>query len=522
MIRLFIYSLFILFVFSVYRANANQRDSVSHIMQKERYYNTKNYMFHYSKVISAANLWEGPSWSVMDFSVNQQHREFKAPQMFGNGNSIRFETESLQKLDSAGYTFYGKFSYQTNRDFNSEYNQSYLIPDNGSPLYLFTPVKGKWETQEYYFKGGASKRINNRLFVGASMSYSGDLFNRIIDVRNKQKNLSIELSPSLSYLLNDNNAISLAFGYNRKKAEPSNTNYYPRPGDDRNYWIYINKGLGTYERINVGYGLYFLTSAFDLSALWSRKINNDRLSFIFSYKSGNDIVQSKLNRPQTNTFYKLGKYSWSSFESDLVYTADIFGLKTINRLQFEMFEGLGYTHNDSQNQYQQSYKYTHNHISLASLLFPKTGFINFIDLKLDYYHKYALDFNYAQKYSYDNLLTNITLNVFNSSILWGKLSYQLSAIANVNLSYEHDPMSARTNIYTVNILNPTLSYNTMNYALVAPSIIWEKSIAGGYVFGFEVGGSIAKPITINYINSNTNLSTDSINNSVYFSFKFIF
>lgn len=516
-------SIIMLSILVIPKIYGHEKSRKSALLHKERSYNLGYYNLLFNNVISATNLWEGPSWSTIELSFNQVDREFKTPQMFGNGNYIQFETESIQKLDSLPFAFYGKFRYKTSRDFNSEFNQFYKIEDNGNPFYFFTPAKGKWETQEYFFKGGASiQLLKDKVFVGASMGYAGDLYNRIIDIRNRQTNLLIEISPSVTYKISQINSISLGFRYTRHKYEPIMSNYYQRPGDDRTYWLYLNKGMGTHERVNMGFGLYFLTNSYDLTGQWIGSVGDDLMSVDFTYHSGINSVDSKNNIPQTNDFYKLGKYELNRLNGRIGYKRDLFGFKSLNNLFFEKSNGSGFTHNDQQNQYQKSYSYSAIKAGLSSHIFPGSFLVNHFKVGLKIEDISGLDLNYGQKYSFINVVPELMINMLNHKFLKGYMSYGFTLNANLNLGFSHDPVGAKTSIYTTSILYPTLTYKTLDYLVAAPSVLWEKNLKNNYMIGFELGGSIAKPIKINYINTYTSTMLTDINNSVYIVFKFIF
>jgi hypothetical protein len=516
-----------LIILSAYQlGNAEQTDveTKRELFNREREYSSSNYFLHFNRITSATHLWEGPIWSEMELTINQYNNPFKTPYMFRNGNSIEFSTESVQKIDSLGYAFYGKFSYKTNRDFDSDYNQFYKMPDYGNPIFLFVPVKGNWETQEYYFKGGISKEIvKRRLYVGASMSYNGNLFNRIIDTRNRQTDLSIHLSPSITYNLSNKNSLSLAFNYNRAKYEPLNSHYSQRPGDDSNYWLYLNKGLGTYERLNTGYGFYSIINNFDISTQWHKKYRQNNLfTATFSFENGSNIFQSKVNIPETNDFFKLGKYDWQNIGGQISISNKLFSKRALSSLSFKNIKGKAFTYNIQQSQYQNSYKYTGRSLSAMSKIFVDRSILNFCSLAFHINYVNAIDMNYGHRYSYTNIIPVLLANLFSVNFLKGEISSQITASGNYNYSFIHQPLSAISNIYTTGIAYPSLSYYTSNYFVLNPSIFWEKIVNNRVLFGLELGASVLKPLSINYINSYTTIGTDDMNKSLYLTLRVVF
>lgn len=95
-------------------------------------------------------------------------------------------------------------------------------------------------------------------------------------------------------------------------------------------------------------------------------------------------------------------------------------------------------------------------------------------------------------------------------------------LTDINLSFIHDPVGARSNLYTTEIAYPTLSYLTSDYLVIKPSFLWERVFSKGIVAGAELGYGYVKPFRINYINNNTSVSLADINKSVYLKVKVAF
>lgn len=490
----------------------------------ERDYQNRNYTLHFDKIASAKNLWTGESWSAIALSAHQFHREFKTPQMFGSENSVMLQTESIQMIDSSGYAFYGKFYYKTDREFNSHFNQVHTIPSYGNPFYLFMPRKGKWETQEYFLEGAASKNIvKEKLFAGFHISYSGDLYNKVVDTRNKQTNMSVVLSPSLTYNFSEKDYLSLSFMYKRDKYKPLNSNKYQQPGDDPDYWLYMNQGMGTYDRPTIGYGLISETDTYEFAAQWHRRIDFDKyFTFTVSADLAQNMLNSTVSKPQSNETYIYGKYDYNVLKASVAYTSGFREGKLLGAIEYNQVSGKGNIYNEQQSVYQKSYSYKSRNATAFLAYYPKSAIINKIQFSLKYDYSYGLDLNYGQTYSYTNILPDISASFLSHKLFNGNVFYNLGGSFNYNLDNSHSPVGAFSNIYTKSILNPTLSYATSNYLSANSSIVFQTNVTKDILGEFEMGGSFLKPITLNYINSDTIVSLDDMNNSVYLIFKVIF
>lgn len=487
-------------------------------------YQRKLFDVHFGKLASKYNLWKGNTWSDIGLYFNNTNRDYKAPQMYGSENSLSLGTESVQRIDSMGYTFYGKFSYKTDRFFDSKFNQVHSFPEYGNPFYLFTPLTGKWETQEYYLEGGAAKSIvENKLSLGVHIIYGGSFFNKTNDTRNKQTNSSISISPSITYGIGAANHVSLAFIYSRDKYKPMNSNHYAIPGDDPDYWLYLNQGLGTYYRPSLGYGLVSLNNSYGMNTEWYIAFSDDKnLTLNISADLSEDINRSVISKPSSDDPYIYGKYKLLKYNASINYSNSIGNGRLISVLKYQGISGNGHTFNEEQLSYQKSYNFSSRVVSFSTDYYNQNLFARKLSLSVDYDYTYGIDLNYGQKYSYSNVIPRFSIVFPSHSIFKGRMSYILDFYSNLNLDYFHDPVGARENIYTKEILSPTIAYETSNYVSVSPSINYSIRLTNKMLANFNFGVGLFKPLSVNYENLNTSLSTDVYNSSVFTAFKIIF
>lgn len=467
-----------------------------------RSYDYEEFNSIYSFVPSTMNLWRGGSWSSINARYEFNERNFKSTQMFSREYLYGFDSESIQKIDSLDVTFYGKFLYNTTRAFDASYNLFYKHKNNGSPFYLFTPAKGNWQTQTYLVKGGASKSFFNRkLHVGVMLSYTGDMFNRVLDTRNSNIDLNTEVHPSLTYMFTPDHAFSFGVNYRRNKMEPRLSNYFPRPGDEENYWIYINKGMGTFEHVNTGYSVFSITHSLDYTANWHLKIDGLTLSADASYLDGGEEWQTKFSRPNTADLFEIAKYDWNRIigRISLSSPASRWNAGSVSSLEYEMLDGLGYTFNESAQLYQKAYSYNKIQIKFNSDLLFDRNMVNKLGVNFVFEVNDALDLNYGHKSSFTNLNSVLKIGAMKMPVLKGSLYVDLDFMHNLNLVNSHNPLSADSNIFTVNIHKPYLRYRTTDYIAISPVIVWEKRVSKNIAFGVELSGILLNPYNENYV-----------------------
>lgn len=490
---------------------------------RDRNYNYDLFNSIYSSVPSAMNLWKGGSWSTMDVKYQYVEREFKSTQMFSRESAYTFVSESIQKIDTLDVIFYGQFMYQTSNSFDAKYNLYYRTKEVGSPFYFFVPANGNWQTQKYFVKGGVSKSIlNKKMYVGASVSYSGDLFNRTIDIRNSKKELDIVIFPSLTYNISKKQSVSAGVNYSRNKKEPRLSSYFPRAGDDTNYWIYFNKGMGTYEHVNMGYSVSAISHSLDYILKWVNDSDKYTLSADLSFSSGSEKWQSKFNKPDLAEFYDLTKYDLYQYSSKISLAIPFSSFSTLSSIKFFMMDGTGSTYNEPNQKYQDSYIYDRLNISLASNFLFFRDHANKIGVDVSYDVTDRLDLNYGQKTSISTLTTSLGVGLIKLPLLKGVLFLDLNLFNSLNLDSFHDPVSASSNIYTTGIIRSAFRYETSDYYAISPLINWEKLIKNKYYVGFELGYSYINPYKINYDIAGDNSFRNGSNNAINFSLKFVF
>jgi hypothetical protein len=488
----------------------------------DRQYQYDNFMLHYAGMASAMSIWQGDRYSYMNLGGDVFNGDFITPQMFENGSSIDFNTESFFRNDSLESVFYGEFGFNSRKDNNASWNLFYSPAENGSQFGILTPAEGKWESQEYRIKGSVSRRIiNEKIFFGLCFNYKGDINNRINDVRNNQINLFIDLAPSLTYSINEMNSISLGLAYSRSKMEPKTSTFISR-SQQPNYRQYFFSGLGPMDKeFYLGTGIYRITSKYEFNSQWIYSDQNNVFSVKYSLLTGNELWEEKINIPFTNDFPQPYKYDWIENKGKLAITNQSQLFKSISSFSFSLKDGMGYTFNEKNDIFQKAFTYYNLLLNLESGIYLQMRYLEFVKPAIVFNNVSILDLTNGQKEEYSTLKATIDLSLLKTRLFKGDLMFLGGAGLNKNLNYIHDPLGADDIDYTINVIYPSMSYLTSDFIVFSPGINWEKTIKK-VLLSFEAGGHFINPTRINYQNQYTNISESSYYRNAYLDIKLVF
>jgi hypothetical protein len=75
-------------------------------------------------------------------------------------------------------------------------------------------------------------------------------------------------------------------------------------------------------------------------------------------------------------------------------------------------------------------------------------------------------------------------------------------------------------MYTIEILQPLLRYQTADFIAFSPSVNWEKNLVNNLIIGVELGGTYINPYKMNY-NLN-NAPEFGVNKGMNFALRVVF
>lgn len=138
---------------------------------------------------------------------NRVSGSFKHPLLASESNYGGFETERFQELKN--WKLYGKFGLDFGKDKNVG-NATQLDPLRLNPFIVVDSLQGDWNKQNYALETKiASPIVSERFSFGLGFDYKVSTGARQRDPRPQGTSNNLALTPSMTFLLNERNAIAL-------------------------------------------------------------------------------------------------------------------------------------------------------------------------------------------------------------------------------------------------------------------------------------------------------------------------
>lgn len=509
-----------LITFGSYCSYANERDSVKvedmieSSLQREEYYSL------YAKIPSLLRLWDNPDYSIISLKLGSSQGDYTHPQLLSSKKLLTVHTESIKSMPKKGWRFYGSVAYSNGNASTGKWNMSYYLPTNGSPYYYMIEQKGTWKMQSYLFNVSMQKDISNRLSVGLSLKYLGDLTFRTFDSRNDNTTLEMEMTPSVTLRMGNRDYLSTGLFVNRVKNESSISNKYQHGDEPEKYHLFFNEGMGTWDNspsvmrmMDVKYG-FFLS--------WRRVKESCKLDVV--YRAYLDQEEWKLMSISTLLDMSLNITKYSSFNHELL-------VRYINKGAFGNFRsvldvknilGIGNVYNDNAGRYIDNYEATIINANLYAGYVKNNYFLKHIYANFNFQNSSANDYNYGHTLSYNNLESSVGIDL----LLRDKSNLNFIAGPVVSfkkfLTGEHSPMAAATNFYNTAIAMPAFAFLTTDSYKVGAKFGVQLNMSNQNRLELLIKGDFVKPISINnYLESATFSKKDNyFNLSVAISLNF--
>ncbi|MFA7116475.1 MAG: DUF6850 family outer membrane beta-barrel protein [Bacteroidales bacterium] len=419
------------------------------------------FMQLYAPTPSLLKQWCFNEFSMVSFGYNVNKNDFHPVTLPSSRNNMTLSTENMLTL-KGGWHLFGRFTYINGSADNTEYNLHLDKPNNGSPVYYFTPISGDWDFQKYNFEAYISKVLNDKWSMGATINYLGDLRFRTVDTRIDITELKMKLGPSISYKIANNQNINFSYVFNRRKGQPQINNKYQHTGNTTDYNIYINMGYGTYIK-NASIATQWVDMAHQFTLGWDNHTDNNIYNTSYTFTTGHEHWIRTTVDYQTDTGENISEYNYTKHEIKL---NAIMKLENENRLiNFINFSYLSGENKMSEHSvYTSSFKVTEITAQAQSTYFwSNTPWLNKAQLHFDLDHYNGQDQKYGQKFTYTNLDSWASIS-FGHKIgkKNKKLNLNFAAGYKANLSYEHNAFAASDNIFTSNIITSLIAYDTAN------------------------------------------------------------
>lgn len=402
-------------------------------------------------------------FTMVSLGYESNNYDFHDITMPDNKNSFLLETENLLSLNG-GWHIFGRFRYINGSADNTSYNLHLGKPDNGSPVYYFTPKEGDWNFQKYIFTAYISKKINNKWSLGTTIDYIGDLRFRTVDIRNDLTELKVHIGPSVTYQISNSQNISFGYLFNRRKGQPSISKKYPHTGSTTDYNVYINTGFGSYLK-SAPWETKWIDIAHKFSLTWDYHKDNSIYNINYSLSTGQELWTRTSIDYQADTGENISKHTYMKHEIKLNQILNLSnGGQFVNYLNFDYLSGN--TDMSEKSIYSPTFKVSMaNDDAQSTYYWKNNSWLESAQINFNFDHYKGTDQKYGQTYDYNNLDSWISV-CFGHKLGWKakKINLTLDAGYKANISYNHDALAASSNLFTLNILNSQIVYQTASLA----------------------------------------------------------
>ena len=453
----------------------------------QRYFQINQFKERFKKVPSLIGLSNLHPYSLGSLNGYYSDGTLKSLQSYGNLEGLSLGIESLAPLENTNWVFYGELDYYNTQKKQVEANLSYFTQPFGSPYYFFQAVEGLWGHQYYKLAVDASNQVSDKISLGFHLQYNTDFLYRKNDTRNETVSLRIPIKLGISYQLLPTHTVSLAVGMEFAKADIMLNNRYTFSGQDDNYRIYFNTGMGSF------------LNGIDTGAETKRKTPELQLHYLIRGKSFDLSAQSMTRIGKENwvdkNVYRVDQpneiSSFNVINQELRFQSNIYFSRNYLALiaSTNYVSGEGSYFNRVISRFQKNYN---NHIfsyELKALLFYNKGLINQIGLGLSSYNHERTDTNYAYQLDNRYIKPEVFLGI-NKPIL---NRFDCFGMINTGIKYpmkvKHDPFAA-SNIYVELIGIPLANY--------MENRILDSKIIFGFNHGLKENGLVEYTWHTNY------------------------
>lgn len=435
----------------------------------DRSFYTEKQLKLYSILPSSLWLWDYEDYSVISFNGNYDKGSFKTVDDFKQNAQFSFKTSSIQSFDESGWRFYGEFNMDLSNHKSVDWNVFFKKSDIGSPFRIVTGRRGDFNAKHYGLTGMVSKKFGERLSLGVTLKYYGDIYLRIRDIRNEQYNLSTEFIVSANYKLSDFKNIALGISYIHKKSQPSFSAQFLATSSE--FDMDILSGLGDYHRIQMSDQLFILNNnpkAY-INYFAGKK---HKLTLSYSFFLGKELWKNRITKLNSSNAEEMYKYEYMDQEFIGSYLIKKESYSLLNKFSARYISGDGYQ-NISQNSigYQKTYIYTGlNALASTDLLRHNKKLFRQSSLSFGFENVSKKDMSYAHRIDYTNVYANMNTNYYHPLNENVKLVFEINATYNYNLDYTHNVVSAGQKPYTLNIAYNEVAYHTADYLKLGTGI----------------------------------------------------
>ncbi len=219
-----------------------------------------------------------------------QGGDLRSPYDAKSTQGINFSTSRYQRLND--WTFFGSFSFQTNKD--SEVGlTAHTNPYRDNPYQLIDSLSADWKKQRYalQLQIATPAFANDRMNAGLNIRYNMLTGARQKDPRPLDNSSNLDLSPSITYKIDEQNILGLTGHYSFYKEDLN----IETVGTSRQFNLYRLLGAGEYQNsapyiLTVGYLRSNEGHAFGGAVDYVRRSETKQWTVNFDYRKGHEDV----------------------------------------------------------------------------------------------------------------------------------------------------------------------------------------------------------------------------------------
>lgn len=240
------------------------------------------------------------NYSNVILGYDLQDGNYCRPQEGQKETVVGVSSEGFINLKNA--YVWGVFNFAQKNMTDAGYNASIADPFRGMPYYIADQHLSKWRNQYYDLKfRAATPLLGNHWTLGIEGNYVAILAAKQRDPRVDTRFYTLELTPGITYRLNDSQKFGASFKYSSIKEDSrmSNVNVYV----DQDY--YILYGLGTaIKGIGSGVTSNYIGDRFGGAIQYNFSTPSFNLLFENSYDIKAETVQQSYTTPKKTASVK--------------------------------------------------------------------------------------------------------------------------------------------------------------------------------------------------------------------------
>ncbi len=411
-----------------------------------------------------STLWEYDGYAYLKGGYTLSMGDYIQPQGISNLRKLHIASESVWQHPEKGWFLYGKVNYENGTSDGGIWNLAYELPTNGSPFYYMVGKSGSWKVQRYHFDVSVAKRLGKRFSLGASLLYHGNLYYRTVDSRNTSTNLDIRVTPSVAWHVSSKHTLALSATYERHRNESEISNKYQHDTDAKQYILYMNQGLGSWESEPNMFNK--IERLYGGALSWSWRSTATSLDVIYRLRSGREAWKHKSYNNDASDGSDPAQY-------DLTHQELVARLENRRRtgrwlflLQGSLLSGEGRVYKLTARSYLDNYTYRGFNTALRGFWYPKRGLLQSLDAEVRLETTQQDDISYGHSIYRADLVAGLGVDL---SLVrresWSGYC-RVGGRYKSNLSADHTPKAAADNLYTLQIARPVLAYLTSDAAQV--------------------------------------------------------